>query len=221
MSTYMTEEEQIEQIKRWWNKHGNTISTIILVAVVCFAGFRYWQWHKQKVALQASILYEQMLIAYTNQDNTAIASRANKLVQNHRGTVYADAAHLTLAKIAAEKKAYDKAAIHLKDVINSDTNSALTQVAKLRLARVLLAKKQYQPALTAINDVSNNSYLSLVNELRGDIYTAMGDFDKAKLAYKEALSSTRKQKMGNLFLEMKSNDVARLQMSGKTNIQTV
>ena len=221
MSTYMTEEEQIEQIKKWWNKHGNTISTIILIAVVCFAGYRYWQWHNQKVATQASTLYEQMIVAYTNQDNKVIASRANKLVQNHQGTVYSDAAHLTLAKIAAEKKAYKESISHLKTVVTNDSNSALTQVAKLRLSRILLAQKEYQPALTAIETISNDSYQSLVNELRGDIYTAMGDFSKAKLAYNEAVSTTRKQKVGNLFLEMKTNDVARQQMSEQSNIKTV
>lgn len=220
MSTYITEEEQIEQIKKWWNKHGNTISTVILVVVVCFAGVRYWQWHKQKVAVQASTLYEQMLVAYTNQDNKSLVSRANKLVQNHQGTVYGDAAHLTLAKVATEKKAYDKASSHLLTVVNNDNNSALTQIAKLRLARIFLMKKQYQPALSAIDKLSNDSYISLVNELRGDIYTAMGEFDKAKLAYEEALSTTRKQKVGNLFLEMKTNDVARQQMSEQSSIRT-
>jgi len=216
----MTEEEQIEAIKSWWKKHGNTVSTVILIVVMCFAGFRYWQWNKQKVDFQASNLYEQMLSAYTNQDKKAIVSRANKLVQNHSGTVYGDTAHLTLAKVAAEKKLYDKAATHLNAVIKDDTHSALTQVAKIRLARVLLAKKEYQSALSAIDQVSDDSYISLVKELRGDIFTAMGDFNKAKLAYEEALTSSRKQKMGNLFLEMKTNDVARLQMSEQSNIKT-
>ena len=220
MSIYMTEEEQIEAIKGWWKKHGNTVSTVILILVMCFAGFRYWQWHKQKVGFQASNLYEQMLSAYTNQDNKAIVSRANILVQNHNGTVYGDAAHLTLAKVAAEKKLYDKAVNHLNAVIKDDKDSALTQIAKIRLARVLLAKKQYQSALSAIDKISNSSYMSLVKELRGDIYTAMGDFNKAKLAYEEALTSSRKQKMGNLFLEMKTNDVARQQVSEQSSIKT-
>lgn len=221
MSTYMTEEEQVDLIKQWWGKHGNTISTIILVLVVCFAGFRYWQWHNQKLSLQASSLYEQMMVAYTNQDSKSIKSRANKLVQNSQGTVYGDAAHLTLAKLAAENKAWGQATSHLKEVIKNDNNSALTQIAKLRLARVLLKQKQYQPALSAIDEISNNSYVSMVNELRGDIYFAMGDYGKAKLAYDKALSITHKEKIGNLFLEMKTNDVARLQMSEQSSVKTV
>ncbi|WP_367605506.1 YfgM family protein [Legionella sp. W05-934-2] len=221
MSTYVTEEEQIEQIKKWWSKHGNTISTIVLILVVCFAGYRYWQWHNQKVSIQASSLYEQMLVAYTNQDNKALVSRANKLVENHQGTVYGDAANLTLAKVATEKKSYDQAVSRLNAVIKNNKNSALTQIAKLRLARVLVAQKNYQSALNAIGTISNDSYRPLVSELRGDIYSAMGEFEKAKVAYEDALSTTRKQNVGNLFLEMKSNDVARLQLSEQASIKTV
>ncbi len=220
MSTYMTDEEQIEAIKKWWNKYGNTISTVILVLVVGFAGFRYWQWHKQQVALQASGTYEQMMAAYANEENKAIMSRANKLVQNSSGTIYGDTAHLTLAKMAAEKKAYAKAIPHLNEVIKNDSSSALTQIAKLRLARILLAQKEYQSALETIDKLSNESYISMVKELRGDIYLAKGDFGKAKIAYGEALSTARKQKMGNLFLEMKTNDIARLQMSVQSGIKT-
>lgn len=220
MSTYITEEEQIEQIKRWWQKHGNTLSTLLLVVVACFAGYRYWHWHQQKIALQASSLYEQMLVAYTNQDSEGISARANSLITNFPKSVYGDAAHLTLAKMAAEKKSFKTASEHLQKVIAADHNAAFTQIAKLRLARILLTQKQYQPALQAIDLVSNNSYLPLVSELRGDIYTAMGKYAEAKSAYDQALNTSREQKLGNLFLEMKTNDVARLKMSEQAAIKT-
>ena len=53
-------------------------------------------------------------------------------------------------------------------------------------------------------------YLPLVDELRGDIYTSMNQFDKAVKFYRKALSEVQNYGVGNLYLEMKSNELIAL-----------
>lgn len=207
MATYMTEEEQLELIKKWWKRHGNKIAIALSVVLLLIAGKRYYQWHEDKITQLASNTYEQMMLAMSNQNNKAVRSYANELVQNHSKSVYADAAHLTLAKIFVAKNQEDKAQNELQQVISQSRINALKQIAKIRLARILAAKKSYELALTQLDEIVDKTYSSVINELKGDIFGAKGDYSKAMAAYKLALDEAKDNGMGNLFLEMKSNEM--------------
>ena len=93
----MTEEEQLESIKKWWKQYGNLVSILLLLILFSIAGYRYWSWHQAKLTQQASIAYEHMMVALSNQNNKTVRSYANELIHEHNGSVYADAAHMTLA----------------------------------------------------------------------------------------------------------------------------
>ena len=64
MSVYMTEEEQLESIKKWWKRYGNIVSVCLSVVLITVAGFRYMQWHQTKITQQASITYEKMMWSF-------------------------------------------------------------------------------------------------------------------------------------------------------------
>ncbi|MCC5791816.1 MAG: tetratricopeptide repeat protein [Legionellaceae bacterium] len=208
MSVYMTEEEQIESIKQWWKKYGNYITATLSVILLLIAGARYWNWHQDKVKTQASIAYEHMMISYTNQKAKETQAYANELLKQYGRTTYADAARLLLAKQLVEKKQYQQARDYLNTVVQSSTMPAFQQIARTRLARLLLVNQQYQEAIDTLSTVPDTAYLPLINELKGDIYTAMGESDKALSFYAHAIKEAREQNMGNLFLEMKTNELA-------------
>lgn len=210
MSVYRTEEEQIEAIKGWWKKHSNLITVVLSIVLLVIAGYRYWDWHEKKVLVQASGAYEQMMLAYANHDNKSVKAFANQLISNNKGTVYADAAHLTLSKLYVDKDRLDSARDELQSVAEQSKVPAIRQIAKLRLARVLIAQKAYKEALTELSAVIDQSYMPIINELRGDIYTATGKFKQASAAYQMAMQGAEKGGTSNLFLEMKSNEIAGL-----------
>lgn len=207
MSVYMTEEEQIEQIKKWWKRYGNLVTICLSVVLLCMAGYRYMNWHDAKIKQQASIIYEQMMISFSNHNNKDIRSYANQLIQNYGNSVYADVAHMALAKVYVSKNKLSLAQKELNEVAQNSGMPALKQVAKIRIARLLSASKSYTEALQELNEINDSAYLPVINELKGDIYGATGKFQDAIKAYQLAMNETKTNGMGNLFLEMKTNEL--------------
>ncbi|MCW8400419.1 tetratricopeptide repeat protein [Legionella sp. PATHC038] len=208
MSVYMTEEEQLESIKKWWKQYGNLVTVVLSLILFGIAGYRYLHWHQEKLTQQASIAYEQMMVALSNQNIKSVRAYANELIHEHSNTVYADAAHMTLAKIYVSKNKLDKATEELQAVAANSKMMSLKQIAKIRLARILAAEKSYTNALKELSSVDDNTYLPVINELKGDIYGATGQYQEAMTSYKLALDEVKNNGMGNLFLEMKTNAIA-------------
>jgi predicted negative regulator of RcsB-dependent stress response len=208
MSVYMTEEEQLESIKKWWKCYGNSITLILFLALFLIAGYRYFNWHQDKLTQQASIAYEQMMLGLSNHNDVTVKSYANELIKEYNKTIYADAAHLTLAKIYTSKNQLDKAQAELTHVATHGKIPSLKQIAKIRIARILASEKLYPNALNELSPVEDIAYLPVINELKGDIYGAMGKYKEALNSYKEALNEVKNNGMGNLFLEIKANEIA-------------
>jgi len=208
MTVYMTEEEQLASIKKWWMRYGNIVTVVLSLILLSIAGYRYWHWHQEKLTQQASIAYEQMMVAFSNQNTKAVKSYANELIQDYNHSVYADVAHMTLAKIYVSKNKLDKAKNELQIVANSSKMPPLKQIAKIRIARILAAGKSYTNALKELSSIDDDTYLPVINELKGDIYGATGQYQEAMNSYKLAVDEVKSNGMGNLFLEMKTNEIS-------------
>lgn len=208
MSVYMTEDEQLEAIKKWWNRHGNKISICLTIVLLCVAGYRYMNWRQEKITQEASVVYEQMMVALANHDNKSVRSFATQLTKDYTNSVYADAAHMTLAKIYVTKNKLAEAKEELQKVDSKSKRTAIKQIAKIRLARILAAEHSYEAALQQLTVLEDKTYLPVINELKGDIYSVTGQYQQAINAYKQAMEETKTNGMANLFLEMKTNEVA-------------
>lgn len=217
MSVYMTEAEQLEAIKKWWGRYNNIIIVFLSVILLAMSGYKYWNWHEEKVNQQASNAYEQMMLAFSNQDNRAVRGYANQLLNDYDQTVYADAARLTLAKLYVLREKYAQAHNALDYVATHSKMNALQQIAKIRLARLLAAEKSYDKALQELGKIDSKVYMPVVNELRGDIYAATGQYQQAVVAYRKAITEVHTNGMGNLFLEMKTNELAAMTQSMKAD----
>ena len=210
MSIYMTEDEQVEVLKQWWKRYNGIITVLFSIVLLIMAGFKYWTWHEEKVTQQASNTYEHLMLAFSNHDNKASRGYAKQLITDYGHTVYADAARLTLAKLYVSREKYNLAEKELIYVAAHSKMSALQQVARIRLARLLAADKAYDKALDELAKVKDQTYLPVINELKGDIYAATGRYEQAVSFYRQAINDVQTKGMGNLFLEMKTNELAAL-----------
>ena len=208
VSIYMTETEQLEALKKWWKRYNNIITITLSVILLLISGYKYWNWHQEKINQQASMTYENLMLAFSNQDNKGVRGYANQLLKDYADTVYSDAARLTLAKLYVLQEKYPKAKEALSYVANHSKMPTLQQLAKIRLARLLAAEKSYDQALKELSTVDGNAYMPVVNELRGDVYAATGQYQQAVLSYKKAIVEAQTHGMGNLLLEMKTNELA-------------
>jgi predicted negative regulator of RcsB-dependent stress response len=125
MSVYMTEAEQLAAIKKWWQRYSNIITVVLSLVLLAASGYKYWTWHQEKVTQQASGAYEHLMLALSNQDNKGIRAYANQLLNDYGQTVYADAAHMMLAKLYAGRGKYAQA---LKELDYVATHSKMAPV---------------------------------------------------------------------------------------------
>lgn len=216
MSVHLSEEEQLEVLKRWWKDYGRTVIIAVLVAVVGYFGYTTWQDQKRQKAEKASEVYEQLLKlanaepgkTLTDSDKATIAHLAGELKDGNSKSMYAHSAAFFLAKLAVEDNKLDVAVNELKWVLSAKPEAATEQLARLRLARVLTAQKVYADALAQLSPEPAAAFTSEYAEARGDILKLQGDLDAARTAYEKALAATDPQQQERyMLLQMKVDDL--------------
>ncbi|PCH54909.1 MAG: hypothetical protein COC15_04980 [Legionellales bacterium] len=157
---------------------------VILLAALLLgvAGWQYSKYRDDKVLLQASGIYAEMLSAHEQQQDDQVIANAKNLVAEHGTTPYGVIAAMLLAKIAIEGNDFVTATQHLNVAVANGKNN-LSHIARLRLARVLLVQEKYAAALEIVADHKSKFFSSLYFSVQGDIYAAMGETKKARAAY--------------------------------------
>jgi predicted negative regulator of RcsB-dependent stress response len=206
MSIYMTEEEQLDAIKKGFMKYWPLITGVLSVGLLVIAGYRYWHWHVEKVNHQASQSYERLMDAFSKKDNKAMRAYAKQLSTEYPQTVYGDGARLAMARYFVLHQQWDHAREELEYVVGHSKMSPLKAVAGIRIARIMFFQKAYDHALEQLNKINSLAYDPLVNELKGDIFVAMGRQSEARALYQEALVEAKKRGMEHSLLDLKVND---------------
>lgn len=210
MTEYLTEQEQIELLKNWIKQYALVILAGMVIAIIAITGWRYWQERQVKMLKHASAIYDEMLTV-RSQNNTAVTmARAEKLISHYPKTIYGQMAALMLARADVLQKDYPEAEKHLRWVIDQSSVPALRQIARLRLARLQIAEQKTDLALTTLQKVDTKSFNGLIDEVRGDAYFAAKDLNKAREAYKLALSELPNAEEIRPLLQMKYDNLATL-----------
>ena len=207
MSEYRTDEEQAEALKKWWNENGKFIIAGVVIGIGAIFGWRGYNTHQAQQAVEASVLYEQMIIASREDDSENVAVYANRILENYKSSTYATFATLMLAKQAAETGELDEAETHLRWVLNNSSQEELEHVARLRLARVLIAGEKLDQADKTLKVSNTGDFSSRYEELRGDILVKQNRVDEARQAYEKALANSADG--NNPILQMKLDDLGR------------
>ena len=216
MAEHLTDEEQMEALKRWWKDNGSSTVATIAIAVVGYFGWQYWETSQQAQAEAASAIYQQMIEASQVQPGQVISEEsaataghlAGELKRNYASSLYAQQGALMLAKLAVQDKDLDKAAAEIKWVLAQNPDEALALLAHLRLAKVLYAAEQYDAALLELNTQDAGAFTAAFEDLKGDVLLAKGDQQAARAAYQLALIRLLPAEGARrALLEMKLNDV--------------
>ena len=75
--SYITEEQQVEELKSWWKENGKVIIATFILVIGGVLGWRYWQSHQITSRMATSNQYEQVIQAYGQnpQVNAAVLKR--------------------------------------------------------------------------------------------------------------------------------------------------
>lgn len=212
MTVLANEQDQLDAIKAWWKNYGKMTVIFFILGIALSYGWKMWQSSQASYNQQASLIYDQMLSSFRQHNQDAFLAQAQSLSTDFSKTPYASMANFMLANNAVEQGHLDKAYQELKTIMDSSSDSRIRQIARVRAARILLGKHQLKEALALLETVDSSTFLPEINEVRGDVFVAMGETDKARNSYKAALKAIPKGDASRTLLEMKFE-----QLSAHTN----
>lgn len=208
MTEYLTEQEQVQQLKTWLKQYGPPLILGILLACVTTTGWHYWQSYRNKILTHASAVYDEMLALRVQGNESGMLVQAQKIFTHYARTPYATLAALMLARDAVTKKNYPEAMSHFKWVVDHSKDPGLREIARLRSARVLIAQQKPQEALALLQNCTDKNFIGLVEEIRGDALVALHNPVDAKKAYTLALQEIPHADVTRPLLQMKLDNLA-------------
>jgi predicted negative regulator of RcsB-dependent stress response len=216
VSVHLTEEEQLEVLKRWWREYGKMIITAVLAAVAVYFAWTTWQDRNNTKKESASAQYDSLIKLLnvgpdrklSDADKNNAATIATELKEKNGKSLYAQSAAFYLAKDAVESGNLDKAVAELEWILSSKPDVATAQLTHVRLARVYIAKGAYKEAQAQLAEEPSKAFASEYAEVLGDLLKAQGNKDAAATAYKKALDTTDpEQRERAMILQMKVDEL--------------
>jgi predicted negative regulator of RcsB-dependent stress response len=186
MALDLEEQEQVDELKALWKKYGSYITRVVIAFFVFYALFQGWGYYQTKQSLGASEAY-QSIVVLDEKNTKEIMQKSENLIDSYSGTPYAGRAAILFAKASYLQGNKDEAKKKLEWAASHAKESATESIALIQLSQIFFEEKKYEDALKRVDDVDNEGYLGLSNDLKGDIFNALGKKDDAKKAYQEAL----------------------------------
>ena len=205
MDEYLSEKEQVEQLKQWWHEYGWFLIGGMAISALGYYGWNQYQEYQQRIAEQAGDLYRtfQQAIEDDRADADTILAQ---LRGEYSYSPYTDHAGLLMARnylISDPARATDE----LRYVMDSTADRELGLIARLRSVRVFVYREAYEEALDLLSVGDLGQFAARFNEIRGDIYVATGEIAAARAAYIEALTSPGSDGLDRNFVQMKLDDL--------------
>ena len=202
MDEFSTEDEQVAELRKWWNENKSYVMTGLVVGLAVLFGYRAWTDARNTRAEKASQQYSLLQAAVDSKDMASAEGLLTTLSADYSSTPYLDQAYLSIARLRIENGDLDGAVNLLESALNSK-DKELARVARLRIARVRLAQGESDAALALVDVKNVGSYGALFAELRGDIHASAGRSQQAGEAYRQALDFDGEGLLNRPLVEMK------------------
>jgi predicted negative regulator of RcsB-dependent stress response len=184
---YLTDDEQLEAVKRVFTEYAPWIIGGLILGVGGFYAIQYYRSHKDQRAMQASAQFDAMTSALQVNDPKKSLQIADGLIKDFPESPYADQAQLTIARIDIDNGRSADAVAPLSQVMNNSKDAELKQIARLRLARVLIDQGKPDEAIKILGAGTPGSFAGRYHQVHGDALYAKQDIAGAIAEYNEAL----------------------------------
>ncbi len=203
MADYLSDEEQLDRLRNWWDRNGTSIVVGVVLVVGGLAGWRWYDSARSEELEAASDLYEAFLAA----EGDARSDLAASLETEFGDTSYATFTLLYQAREAWEAEDLQAAIDTLRQVADDGGHPLIRDLARIRLARLLYEQDDAEGALATLAEVKQQGFRATVLELKGDIHLTGGDRALAHAAYVSALGETDEDQERPI-LQFKVDDTA-------------
>lgn len=211
MAEHLTEEEQVEALKKWWKENGTAIIIGIIVGLGAVIGVRYWFSYQESRAVSASDVYNRFTAAVSKKDAAMALTLANELREKYKGTSYAALTAMQMAKQDVDVNRLSEAEKNLHWALANPGHKVIGLIARQRLAEVLYAEGKLDDALLLLNQVKDATFDSRYALIRGDILRKQGKSEQAREAYQLALTDSSLSGKEREIVQMKLDDLSKPQ----------
>ena len=208
MDEFLSEKEQIQYIREWWQENRSYILTALIIVIGGIAGNNTWKSSVIEKQLSASSLYESLAVEISENNLEAGEMIADQISEDYSDTVYYEKAKLAMAYFYMSQSRDEDAANSLRNILSKSSDSELSLIAEMRLAKIMLYQKKYQEVIDMLKGNIGHAFETKYSELLGDAYFGLEEFDKAEFAYMAALkNSVQAQIVDASLIQMKINDL--------------
>ena len=208
MDEYLSEKEQIERIRDWWRENGWYLIGGVALGGLLLLGWNQYRAYQQRQIQAASALYNDLSVAVLDRAEVRASELLEQLRAEYPSSPYTDQGGLLKASLELDLQQTDAAVTELRRVLEETKDAELALIARLRLVRVLIQLERYDEALALLDDVDPGRFAGRFSELRGDIYLAQGEDERARTAYLEAFNSEYTDVLDRNLLQMKIDDLS-------------
>lgn len=204
MAFDLDEQEQMENLKAFWERWGKLIMGLIFAGVVGILAWKGYGVYQVKQSEKASQAYDNYFTAVQKKDTGADALLTS-LQKDYSKSRYAALASLDAAQIAMADKKWDVAQTHLQWLV--DNGSVENQaVARLQLADVLAQMGKNDEAIKTLDALTAAEFTAAVANKKADVYLLMNDNAKARASVEAALKWVKEQPVKDETLERAITD---------------
>jgi predicted negative regulator of RcsB-dependent stress response len=199
----LEEQEQLAEIKHFWNEYGNLITWVMIAVFGAIAAWNGWQYWERTQSTQAAAMYDEVERAAQGGDATRVERAFSDMKDKFGRTTYAQQAGLLAAKTLEEKGNIEGAKTALAWVADKASDEGYQAVARLRLASILIQAKAYDDALKQLSAPLPKEFEALAADRRGDVYKLQGNKAQAVAEYTQAYKSLDEQTEYRRLVEVK------------------
>lgn len=185
----LQEQEQLDALKAFWNKHGNLITWTLVLVLGGFAAWNGWNYWQRDQAVKAGAMFEELDRAAAAGDAEKTARVFADMQQRFPKVPITQQGGLTAAKLQVDKGQGDAAKASLTWVAENGAEEEMRTIARLRLAAVLADAKQFDEALKVLDAAKSPEFVALVADRRGDVLLAQGKQNEARAAWQAAYAA--------------------------------
>jgi predicted negative regulator of RcsB-dependent stress response len=199
----LEEQEQLAEIKHFWNEWGNLITWLLIVVFGAIAAWNGWNYWQRTQAAQAAALFEEVDRAAGAGDAARVERAFSDMKEHFPRTAFAQQSALLAARVMEEKGNLQGARAPLAWVAENAADDGYQAVARLRLATLLVEGKSYDDALKQLSGAFPAEFEALAADRRGDIYSLQGKRPEAKSEYLKAYKGLEERSDMRRLIEVK------------------
>jgi predicted negative regulator of RcsB-dependent stress response len=205
MQEFETEEQQIQALKKWWSENATSLILGVGVGVSALWGWNYYVDTANEHRIAASDIYVAVVKQVEeNNVNDEGVKKVEELVNEYADTPYAALSALNLATYEFNRGNVDEAVSRLKWVDKNAQEEEIRHIARLRLASIFISQKKYDDAQGWLSLEHPAAFNARYEELKGDVFVAMGNLEQARVAYDKAIEQSSQP---NRWLKLKRQDL--------------